>query len=387
MRFKLLRLLLFFLLFVLFAPQVTKAEGELRIGALEFHPYLTLKDKYSDNIYFTSTGAKQDRILTTIPGIKLLLPFRAHELALGYNAIIEEYSKYDSESVTDHNANALLNFELGNNWGVKLSDIYADKHESRSESATGDREEYEVNKAGSSVTYKLEDISKVQLDYTKSNYDFKTSQFRDRDEELISGYIYYNFLPRTSAFVEYDHGNVDFDSDSDTTLDNKVDSGLLGLTWELEKKSKGTIKGGYLWKDFDAYDTEKVGVWEVSLDHGFTDYTSILLRGQRMVNESSLQDTRYYITTGSYGEFTHKFIDTVSGVLRGAYGTDDFSNALPSETETREDKTYTTGAGLKYLFRYWLTLSFDFNYTSRNSNIDVNDFIERSYAITMNSAL
>ncbi|MDP3029169.1 MAG: outer membrane beta-barrel protein [Deltaproteobacteria bacterium] len=369
-------------------PEFAMAEGNLHIGALELHPYLTLKETYSDNIYSTATEEKHDYITTIIPGMRLQFPFRAHQLALEYNVVLNEYKKYDEENITNHNANALLDFKFGRRLGLKLSDVYARGHEPRGSSSTGLIEKYKTNAAAASATYQMADVSMVQLDYAKTTYNFITSQFRDRDEDLISAYIYYRFLPKTSVFLEYDYKSVNFDPISDD-LDNKVDSGFLGLTWEITEKSKGTIKGGYLWKDFDVQSGGDLETWTASidLDHRFTDYTSIRLIGQRMVNESNLQGTKYIITTGAYAEFTHRFIAKLAAIVRGSYGKDDFSDVVPPETRVRKDRTAVAGIGLKYFIQNWLAIAVDYNHRDRNSNINVNDYTENSYTFTINFAL
>lgn len=385
--FKLFSLFLFLLLF-LSIPEFAVAEGNLTIGTLELHPYLTLKETYSDNIDFTATDENHDYITTIIPGIRLQFPFRSHQLALEYNAVLNEYEKYDEENTTDHNANALLDFEFGRQLGLKLTDAYASAHEQRGVSSTGFIEEYKTNAAAASATYKMADVSKVQLDYTRSSWDFDTSRFRDRDEDLIAAYIYYRFLPRTSAFLEYDYKNVNFEPISDD-LDNKVNSGFLGLTWEITENSNGTIKGGYLWKDFDSQTRTDFETWTASIDidHRFTDYTSIKLIGRRLVNESNLQGTRYFVTTGAYAEFTHKFIDDLAAIVRGSHGEDKFSDTVFPETRTRKDTTSVAGIGLKYFIQDYLAVAVDYNHTVRNSNIDANDYTENSYSFTINFAL
>ena len=387
--FKLVSLFLFLLLF-LSIPEFAVAEGNLTIGTLELHPYLTLKETYSDNINFTATDEKHDYITTIIPGMRLKFPFRSHQLDLEYNAVLNEYKKYDEENTTDHNANALLDFEFGRQLGLKLTEAYASAHEPRNVSTTGSNEKYKTNAAGISATYQMADMSKVQLDYTRSSWNFETSRFRDRDEDLIAAYIYYRFLPRTSVFLEYDYKNVNFETISESDdLDNKVNSGFLGLTWEIAENSKGTIKGGYLWKNFDSQSGTDFETWTASidLDHRFTDYTSIRLIGQRLVNESNLQSTRYFVTTGAYAEFTHRFIDDLAAIVRGSYGKDKFSDTVSPETRARKDTTYVAGIGLKYFIQNWLAVAVDYNHTVRNSNIAANDYTENSYIFTINFAL
>jgi len=281
-----------------------------------------------------------------------------------------------------------MDFKFGRRLGLTLQDVYAKGHEPRSSSTTGLIEKYTANTASASISYKLADVSKVKMDYSKTAWKFKSSQFRDRGEDLISTYLYYRILPKTSAFVEYDHKQVDFDQ-STITLDNKVNSGLLGATWEITEKSKGTVKGGYTWKNFESSTLKDLRTWAASIDlnHEFSDYTSLKVLGQRAVNETTLQGARYIATTGMYCEFTHKFTYKTAGILRGSYGEDKFSDAIAPETKARNDLTTAAGAGLKYQMRDCLEFAIDYNYRERNSNINAYDYKENSYMFTINFAL
>jgi hypothetical protein len=64
----------------------------------------------------------------------------------------------------------------------------------------------------------------VQVEYTQKTWNFMTSNFRDRNEGLISGYLYYRFLPKTSAFVEYDHKSVEYTQQGSLLLNNTMDT-------------------------------------------------------------------------------------------------------------------------------------------------------------------
>ena len=256
-------------------------------------------------------------------------------------------------------------------------------HEARSASATGFIETFRSNVASVGASYQLADRSKLEFVYAKSFWAFLESPFRDRDEDLFSAYLYYRFLPKTSAFLEFDRKNVTFD-DRSLGLDNRVNSGQLGLTWEMSEKSKGTIKGGRLEKDFESGSLQDFRGWTGSIDfnHEFSDYTSLRLLAERTVNETKLLGSRYYITRGGYGEFSFRLIRHVSAVLRGSYGVDAFSDAIPPDTVVRQDRTLLEGIGLRYTIRDRLIFDAGYDRRVRRSNIPVNGYNEHSYTIS-----
>lgn len=376
-----------FILVCLFIPGLARAEGNMRIGRLELHPYLSVSEKYSDNVYATSSDNVSDYITTTIPGIRLQFPFRAHLIGLEYNTEIVNYANNSTENTSDQNLNGLMDFKLGSLVGLKLTEVYAKGHEPRGVSSTGFIERYETNVASASATYQLANISKIRIDYSKSAWKFDTSNFRDREEGLLSSYLYYRLLPKTSAFIEYDRNQIDYSRSGD--LNNTDDSALMGLTWEITERSKGTLKGGYLWKKYDQSSNNNFETWTASIDlnHDFSDYDSLLFVGQRVVNERSLQFTRYFVTTGVNAEYTHRFVRRLASVVRGSYGEDTYSDAIAPDTTIRRDITTSAGIGMKYLTRNWLDTSIDYNRRNRDSNMDGFGYKENSYTISINMSL
>jgi hypothetical protein len=363
------------------------AIGNIRMGQMEIHPYVALQEEFSNNIYTTATDQKRDSVTIITPGIRLQLPMRMHRFEAGYYAVDRRYHTYRGDNTTDHYANGLLDLKFGSFFGLTLSDVYAKSHEPRSMSSTGFIEVFRTNAATASAIYQLAGRSKVQVDYTATSWNFVTSDFRDRDEELVSGYIYYRFLPKTSAFMEYDRKMVDF-TPATTTLDNAMDTLSLGLTWDIDGSSKGTIKAGRTAKDFESV-AEKdftVWTWSVKVSHNISELTSINIVGLRDVNETNFSGTSYFLTTGAFADLTHKFVSKMAFVVRGSYGTDVYSNAVAPSTTLREDKTSLLGAGLKYFMKDWLEFGADYKKRKRDSNINVNDYRETQYVLSANMA-
>lgn len=385
------RTTLWILFFLMCLPFQAGAAGNLRYGTLEIHPYVFLKETYNDNIYATPADTQSDWITTITPGIKLFLPVRMHQFTVEYNAVINRYKDFTSENTTDHKVSAAADLKIGSFFGLKLSDTYVKGHEARDFSRIGIIEKYETNAASLSGSYQLAGRSKVQLDYTRTTWKFETDVFRSRDEDLIAAYLFYRFLPKTSAFVEYDFKKIGYNEQANglDNLDSKVNSVFLGLAWDIAANTKGTVKGGYHRKEFAAPGVSGVSTWGTSIDvhHAFSDYTFIKVIGQRAINEAELFGTSHYVTTGASAEFTHKFTYKISGVVGASYSVDDFSNAIPPDTTVRSDRTMLLGVGLRYQFKEWLGFALNYNYRERNSNIDFYDAAENTYSFAINFAL
>lgn len=366
---------------------VSDSPGLLRLGPMAVHPYLILKEAYSDNIYSVTDGKDSDFITSVTPGVYLELPVKAHTLSLNANMTSNSYSKFSDENTTDYFISGNGNFILGNLLNVKLSDAYTKGHEPRSASSTAEIEKFTNNLAAVSLTYLVAQVSKVQIDYSRTNWNFRTSEFRSRDEDMVSAFIYYRLMPKTSAFVEYDFKDVSF-KDKTNGLDNKVNSGLVGLIWEATARSRATIKGGYLTKDFDLSTQGSLSTWTASADinYDFSDRTTFRLIGKRDVNESAILGTRYYISTGLYSELTHKFLDRLAGAVRASYGVDKYADIISGDTVLRRDEALTTGVGAHYFMRRWLELVLDYNHRHKSSNISTYNNTENTVTFTLNAA-
>lgn len=358
----------------------------MRLGPVEVHPYLFLRETYSDNVYLTHDHKKYDFITSINPGLSLQLPYRRHTLTVGGDTTINRYVLNTSEDTTDWSLYAAGDVYLGSRINLKLSDIYRDSHESRSQSSTAEMEKYRSNIAALSLIYGLVGISRVQLDYSRTYLKYRNNDYRSRDEDLISAYLYYRVLPRTSVFVEYEFKNVSFMENS--SLDNSVHSALLGVTWELSERSRGTVKGGYLLKNFDQQAYSSVDDFTASVDvsHYFSDYNFMKLSGARTVSESSVEGTRYSVNTGIRGDFTHRFLDRLSVTVRGSYREDRFSDTAPGESRKRRDRVVQAGASLQYLFRRWLECDLEYSWWDRHSNNVTYDNTENNVSLTFKAS-
>jgi hypothetical protein len=366
---------------------VSAAPGVLRLGPMAIHPYLAISEAYSDNIFFTKEGKDHDFITSLAPGLYLELPIGAHTLSFNGNMIYTGYAKYSSQDTTDYSFSEKGNFELGNLFNLKLSDTYMHSHESAGSSATGVIEKFNNNAATASFTYLLADVSKVRLEYSLNSWSYETEPFRSRDEDLVSAYIYYRILPKTSVFLQYAFKDECFYNKS-YGLDNKVQSGFLGLFWEPSAKSTVTIKGGYLDKDFDLSSNGSFNTWTGSVDanYYFSDFTSVKLVASRDVNESAVLGTTYYITTGLSGELTQKFLERLLGVARGFYWHDAYSNSIAGQTEARKDQTASAGLGVRYFWLRWLETDLDYNHTNKVSNVSGVNYTENREILSFKAA-
>ena len=365
-------------------PAAAMAEGNLHAGPLEFHPYLNLKEAYTNNVYQTPNAKMRDWFTEAKAGLRLDQPFRDSLLELDYNAVLKRYAKYDAENTTDHNASGLLDLKFGSRVSLALNDNYSKGHEPRGQAATGVIERYDTNAATASITYQLVDVSKVRFDYTKTTWDFKTSTYRNRNEDLVSAYVYLRFLPKTSAFVEVDRNYLDYNK-ANSAQNSTETSGLAGLIWEQSATSTGTIKAGYVNKDFSDRAVKDYSTWIAFADikHELTETTGVKIGAHRKLNETTLVGSRYILNTGVDGSVHLKLLTKFTADVNFAINKDKYSDLTTGATVIRKDTTVTNGASLGYMVQDWVSAGVDYTHTDKNSNDDTNDYEENVYGVTL----
>ena len=274
------------------------------LGQLKINPFLGLSESFSDNVFFTPDNRKRDSISTVTPGVRVKLPFQTHVAELNYYSVITRYGKtdYSFDDTTDHHGNAAVDFLFGDRFEMRLSDQLAHDHEPRSSSATGNIEVFDTNAASLSAAYRTSDLTCLQIDYTRSNWRYVTGHFRDREEDLVAGTVFYRVMSRTSVFIEYGYRKIAY---SDETLGFNSTVGTLqgGLIWDIAARTKGTIKAGLAQKDFKwttkGNPSEMIGSADVR--HAFSKDTTLVLTAQRSINEPDSSSIDYFVSTGGYG--------------------------------------------------------------------------------------
>lgn len=365
--------------------QENQEEGfaPLQVGPVIVNPALTLKETWRDNVFSTENDTESDFVTSVSPEVVLRFPFRMHELSAGASADFLMYSDNSDLDTETFEFFGRGDFTIGDRVQLKLWDVYLDGEESPLDSPNGTTDPYTSNTAAFSGRYALADVSKVQLDYTRTSLDYPDSDYRTRNEDLVALYLYYRVMPNTLAFVEYDFKNVAYD-DSDF-MDSTSHSGLVGATWEISQGTNGTAKVGYAAKNYAEASLDDYSTWTASVDlkHQLTELASLRLRAMRDVNEPKYVDTRYYTTTGVTATFVYRFLDRLSGSVDAGYGVDTYSNALPGQDSAREDKTARFGVGAKYSFNSWLDFALNYGHTNRDSNIDGADSAENAVSLAV----
>jgi len=339
----------------------------LRLGAFEVNPFLALTERYTDNVFNTSSDLKSDFSTVITPGVQVIFPRvkKHYHGEIIFQADMERFNKYTSQNADDFKTLGTFDVKFPGGLEFEVKDEFIRNHDPQGVNPGTDLNFFRTNLALASVAYNLFERFKVKLEYSNYlvHYDADRNDFENRTDNTLATYVFYALTPKTSAFVEYDFVNVDFKTSDE--LDSKEHHFYGGVAWDITGKTKGTVKGGYEVKNFrgPAVEGFKGFITELIVDHNFTVRQSVKIKGMRRTNETNTPGTDFYTTTGGSVEYFQRFTGKITGTANISYGVDVYHGGLP-----RRDNTWQGGGGLLYQFRKWLRTEVKYVYTKRNSS-------------------
>lgn len=376
------------------------------------HPFLTITEYYTDNAFSSNKDKKSDFITVLSPGIWLTVPvelekistvdtstlspggmnlsryppdaFKRYQAYLSYVANIELHSRDSSGlNFVGHKAEGLLQYNFRGGLSLELLDQFLFSHEDFGTGISSrELDKYKTNLLSFIATYRLSERFKLRAGYANFivRYDDASLDFRDRNDNAFSGYIFYKFKPKTSLFVQYEF--IDVQYKKDTALNSKEYHYLSGIQWDMTAKSSGTIKAGYGFKDFAGLGSNdsKDFIMELQLSHRFTPKTSMTLTASRTTNETNISTTNYILSTAIGVGYVQMLTSKLTADIQVAYTNDIYRQDLTYDDRTDQlnDKYYTASFSLRHKVKRWLETSVGYLFSKRNSNFSEFDYTTNS---------
>ncbi|MEW6586227.1 MAG: outer membrane beta-barrel protein, partial [Nitrospirota bacterium] len=294
------------------------------------------------------------------------------------NADIERYSKYSRGNTVSHKAEGLFQYNLRGGLSFEVLDQFLASHDAWGSGISQELDKYRSNLANFIVTYDLSDRVKLRVDYANFlvNYTASRNAFRDRDDNVISGYVYYKFKPKTALFAEYEFADIEYRND---VLSNSMEHHYYGgLQWDITAKTKGSVKAGYGVKDFrnPQIDTGDYFIMEAQMDYAFTPKTSLMLKGARKTEETNISTTNYIVSNSVELEYLQRLTAKILGDIRLYYAHDAYKGDLTffGETKERKDRYFSGALAFQYKFREWLEMDAGYVYSLRDSSFSDFDY-------------
>lgn len=377
--------------FVCVAQQSQKG---IPAGSGTFYPGLELGLSHDDNLLRTIEGSELETWIYSVS------PYLAYELKDNTRRFMVDWrldAGFHDDSGTDdyldNTIGAVLEFQPTNRFFAGISGEYKDTRDPRGTAraeglAIGrilrDPDEWHHFKVEGSMAYGLESArARLEGDvgYITKEYDNNRTltAIRDHDDTFAAGRLFYRLAPKTSLVVE---GRItDYEYQTTPVLGSTLDSVNYqifgGVTWEALNKTTGTVKFGYIDKDFDSAvrgDSDAFN-WEVEVVWTPRSYSVVTLSTSREFDETN--GAGNLIESDIYSaNWTHHWRDHISSTVEFTYINDTF------QPTTREDDLLNIGLRLNYDVRNWLTLSAGYSYDERDSNRNAFDYERNLFLVT-----
>lgn len=393
------------------APAMT-GPGKIHFGRLNVITNFGIQEIFDDNIFLGNTidpnkGIVSDFITHFVPGIRLSyeLPQRGH-IDLGYQGDFALYADKNENDwstqrfdfITDYKAPGGLIVRI-NNALLDAEDPYGAPNQfglgvPKTKRLTNDLQD----KVGFAFSdkFRLFVLNNFYYQSYKNPSDFAQDY---QDLEIGIG-PEMTVLPKTWAFLRYFYGARDYYSTGlnplGTLVDGSNDSDSLwhrintGLTWDGSQKFSGEISFGYQWRAYsnevDAfgrpYKDQDMFIIGTSVNYFMDPNTTITVNLLRALREAGADTRENYIDTGFGAGLRHTFFTKYTFVTGAGYALNEYEESV---NQGRKDNNYTLNAGLEYRIREWLTTSFGYIYTQKDSNYSQFDFSDNRVIAGVNA--
>jgi len=364
-----------------------------------YHPFLLFEEIYTDNLFATNSGKKDDFITSIAPGIWLAFPANREKLLSidtnttspgglklsrikpeatrryqTYFLYSPEFVFYANDSGLDHinhKAEGLLQYNFNSGLSFDLIDLFHDKEEVAGNGIINTLYRYQDNLLDFITTFDAPSGKlKLQFDYSNYNLDYKETavDYRDRNDNSLKLSVFYKFWPKTSLFGEYDFSNINFGSGS--TNDSIENRYYAGITWDMTAKTRGTLKLGYMNKDFDLASVEDQDGFSIELQtqHNLTPKRALQVNGYRKFHESDLANASSFLSTGIDVALLQRFTEKWSGTLDAFYERNEYNGF------SRSDDLFGLGPAVRFKPRKWLIFDLGYHYYQNNSDVNFYDY-------------
>jgi hypothetical protein len=383
-----------------------------------FHPYVSVKEEYSDNLDLTSTNKKEDYFTTIQPGIAFNNMDNVSGVDLDYSLGAVFYRKNSNLNYISHNASLNAKYLTAGHVNFYLKESFIQSDDPREQeyfTATEDnryvlatqteRAVYWRNVVSPTIEYQFGPENRVGINYRNNIYRTESASSQDSQEDYINPFFSYWFDKRngvsidygltlgkfeknsdltghrasgrytnrvsakSSIFVEYAYSKRTFASPSD--LDYDIHEPYVGMTFTITPTLTASAQVGYFWanpktgngKDGFSYKGELANIdprttYKLYLQGGYT---------EDFFTSENLGFSLYHRATGS---LNHKLGQRVSIGCFGSLEWAEFIN--PAHTDT----TWGIGGTASYMPLKWLTLSLEVSHRDRQSDVDSYEYAE-----------
>lgn len=374
-------------------PEPTGA-GSFPVGPLNVFPGIDLAQGYDDNLFWTPSNKTSSAYTVVSPYVRAEAKSGPNSYSGTLRLADGHFWNSAKDNYTDYSFIGNGDLVFDGRTGLKLRAEFRHGHDPRGSTDrafTLTPDQYNNYGGGGLFRYgapgaqgRIEiDASAFARRYT-NHHD--TTDVSNRNTWQGGGSFFWRVMPRTEVLIQARHTNFNYTDDSSPgpTQSSGENNYYLGLKWEATAKTTGTVKVGYMTKNFDSSARKDYSgsSWEAGVRWSPLTYSVFDLVTSRQTNESTGVGSA--IVSNSYGlSWNHAWNSRLRTQALAGYRRDDFLDSSPD----RLDKTATFGARVSYDFRRWLMFGVQYTHTDRDSNQRIYDYKRNLFLLTVGATL
>ncbi len=381
-------------------------KGNLKIGPLEIHPFLSATETYSDNIYKNYGGlkAESDFINTLSPGIHIYLPLRRHSLQVGYQADLNRFLSHTETNFTDQSLDGSFKLDFPNGLSATFSDSYKDAAIPRKAKEIKNIPPisdpfralpYTSNDFNLQAKYHFADRWAIEGRYKLYDYSYKEAidQAGDLRQNFFGMSFSYRVSQKSEVIIDYNYFTIEYPNRTVNSSTNHA--GYLGVSFDPTARLSGFLKVGLAKKSFDQPlpgIKDEINTYSVLVDLNYlaTSRDKINLKISRGIEED-IDTFVPYINTQLILLYRHilSWNEKISLNASLGYGTISFEDKtfdIDGSFKIRDDRQWAGGLGIQYALQRWLSINLQYAYTDNRSTFKNYDYTENRIWLTLSLA-
>lgn len=365
----------------------------IRAGSFLVFPSLTVSENYDDNVFATPDDEESDFITTLSPRVDVGSNFSRHSLGFSVGSDVAFHLEEEDEDYQDvfGNINGRLDITRANNLSLNLN--AGRFHEGRDDPEDVGADELNTFlRYGGALTY-FHTFNRLNFRLreivTREEFSDIDGISQDaRDETVYDSRLRVGFFvsPRFNLFTEGRYIIRDRDEDEPINRDSQGWEARLGTEIDITAVLFGEAFVGFRQETFDDDDRfgDESGIsFGTDLTWNPTTLTTVTLGGGADFDSTTNVDDEASsnFETNVALAVDHELLRNVLIGANVGFARDDF------EGIDRTDNTLSAGAGVTYLLNRYLSLSGDYSFQDRSSDVDAEEFTRNRFTLSITAQL
>lgn len=366
--------------------QPLREPAGIHAGGFLVFPRLEIGERYEDNIFATKHDRQSDFATIISPSISAESTWSRHGLGLQAFGEFRRFAEHQTEDTEQGGINLTGRLDISGSDYVSQFLSFSREAQDRSESDdTGTRRPPLFNHSVARTRYahQFSDLEfRVDGDVERFEYVAGFDADRDRLEFGVAPRLSYRLSAHFTPFVGLGYLDRNFDAAvnrAGVDPDSRTYDATAGFGFMLDPALSGEIAAGVFHTDFDDSTLDPVTspLVEGTLSWDVTRLTTVTGSISRREAVAATTDNSSKIVSSASLRIDHELLRNVLLDGEVSYRNEDFQGT------DRVDNRFDVEIGSTYLLNPNASISLDYRYSNRASNVDAGDFTDNLVELSL----